>query len=162
MAKIVDVIETERLFFRGIIEEDAREIVAWRSDFDVYKYFKNPHKITIEEHLNWYQQNYLHNSNRFDWICIEKVSGQKIGVFGLIRNEVKAEVNYLLTVDAQHKGYAAEGIMRLVQYAADVWNIHQVIAEIHRNNEPSIAVVKKLGFKVKRTDGDYVIYSFEG
>ena len=46
---------SERLSFRSITVEDTREIVKWRSDPDIIRYFKNPRPLTIEEHLKWYQ-----------------------------------------------------------------------------------------------------------
>ena len=161
MASNLDEIKTERLSFRGIHESDADAIVKWRSDPDVYQYFKSPHQITTEEHLTWYHNSYLSNQNRFDWICIEKASNAKIGVFGLAREGNLAEVNYLLALEAQHKGYASEGIMALVRYASDKWNTKMVVAEIHQENLPSINVVKKLGFHIVKCNGEFVIYGIE-
>ncbi len=161
MMKEIGTICTERLIFKGIEETDAAEIVKWRSNPEVYKFFKAPHKITIDEHLNWYRNSYLYNTNRFDWICFEKKNCSKIGVFGLVRKNEIAEVNYLLAPEAQHKGYAAEGILSLVNYASETWNVKQVAAEIHKNNIPSINVVKKLGFNLQKGEGDFVIYRIE-
>jgi len=158
MAKNLEIIETERLLFRGINESDAEIIVKWRSAPDVYKYFKFPHKITIDEHLNWYFNKYLTNENRFDWICIEKNSGQRIGVFGLYKDNEKAEINYLLAPEAQHKGYATEAIMRLIQYSGEVWSIKSVIAEIHKNNRSSVSVVNRADFQFQKISGDFLVY----
>ncbi len=161
MALKVKTIQTDRLLFRGIDETDAKEIVLWRSDPKVYQYFKSPHKITLEEHLNWYNNSYLHNDNRYDWICVEKESLKKIGVFGLTKQNDIAEISYLLSSEAQHKGFASEGIIRLVRHAAETWDIKMVIAEIHINNLPSIAVVQKLGFCMISESEDFSIYGIE-
>ena len=161
MARNHDIIQTARLIFRGINETDTSVIVKWRSDPNVFNYFKSPHKITLEEHLAWYSNSYLNNNNRFDWICFEKTSNAKIGVFGLTREDDLAEVNYLLAPEAQHKGYASEGIKALVQYAANKWDIKMVVAEIHKKNLPSISVVIKLGFHIVKSVGDFVIYGIE-
>ena len=158
MAKGFKTIETERLILRGIDETDAELIVRWRSEPKVYRYFKSPHQITLKEHLNWYNNKYLINNDRFDWICIEKKSGNRIGVFGLYREDDVAEVNYLLAPEAQHKGYAAEAIQGLVNYAATDWNSKQVVAEIHAENQPSIALVQKLGFELISREESFVIY----
>ena len=161
MASKAESLQTERLFFEGISDNDTEDIVRWRSDPDVYKYFKSPHMITVDEHLNWYKNTYLYNEDRIDWICIEKKSAKKIGVFGLIREREYAEVNYLLDSDARHKGYATEAISELVNYAKETWTVRRVIAEIHKDNEPSVSVVKKLGFSLQETEGDFVIYGIE-
>lgn len=161
MAKILDIIETERLMLRGIDEADAETIVLLRSAPDVYKFFKSPHQITIEEHLNWYRNRYLLDDNRFDWVCIEKQSGERIGVFGLNRDADIAEINYLLAPDAQHKGYALEAIRRLVDYASKNLGSKQVVAEIHKENKPSIVLIEKLGFILLSKSEPFVIYGIE-
>lgn len=161
MARGLDKIETDRLILRGIDETDAEAIVVWRSVPDVYKYFKFPHKITIDEHLDWFHNRYLSNENRFDWICIEKESGQRIGVFGLVREDDKAEVNYLLSPDAQHKGYANEAIRGLIKYASETWNVRLVVAEIHEDNTPSISLVEKMGFTLMSCVKPFVVYGIE-
>lgn len=161
MARGLDTIETARLLLRGINESDAKLIVQWRSVPEVYQFFKSSHKITLEEHFYWYHNSYLENTNRFDWICIEKESGNRIGVFGLYKEEKKVEVNYLLAPEGQHKGYAAEAIMSLIDYASKMWNSELVVAEIHQDNKPSIALVEKLGFKIVSQSSPFIIYGIE-
>lgn len=161
MAKDIDVIESDRLTFRGITEKDAVFIVEWRSDPDVYRYFKNPHKISLEEHLNWYKNSYLNNDSRYDWMCIESDSGERIGIFGIVIDGDTAEVNYLLSPNAQHKGYATEGVMSLAGYSVAKWSVKKFIAEIHKDNAPSIALAERLGFSQIGTNGPFTIYGFE-
>ena len=161
MKKELDQIQTERLIFRGISEEDAEDIVGWRSDPDVFRYFKSPHKISVEEHLNWFRNSYIYNQDRFDWMCIRKDTGENAGVFGLIREGDRIEVNYLLDKKAQHRGFAYEGIKALADYARDVLHEKLVIAEIHKDNTASIAVVGKLGFRLIDSHDDVVIYGLE-
>lgn len=162
MASNPEKIQTERLILRGINETDAPEIVEWRSDPNVYRFFKSPHKITVKEHFNWYNNKYLFDENRFDWMCIEKTTGKKIGVFGLIRDGDSVELNYLLAPDAQHKGYACEAIKHIMKYAVEKWHSERVVAEIHKNNMPSIALVKKLGFELLYTKGEFSSYGIGG
>ena len=146
---------------RGINETDALEIVEWRSDPEVYRFFKNPHKISVKEHFNWYNSSYVVNQRRFDWMCIEKASGKKIGVFGLGKNDDYCEVNYLLAPEAQHKGYAAESINALIQYAKEKWHVERIVAEIHRDNAPSIALVQRIGFKLVAQKEQFELYAIE-
>lgn len=157
MAKQVEELETERLILRGIREDDAPEIVKWRSDPEIYRYFKNPHKITLEEHLQWFHDRYLPDENRLDWMCIEKATGNKIGVFGLIIEGNEAEINYLLAPEAQHKGYASEAIECQILFI-EKNNINRVIAEIHGENLPSIALAKRLGLNFLKSENHFVIF----
>ena len=161
MAKNVAELESERLILRGITEDDAPEIVEWRSDPEAYKFFRSPHRITMDEHLSWYRNNYLSNNNRFDWICVDKSSGRKIGVFGAVRDGKIAEVNYLLAPYAQHKGYALEAVKMVIEYVRSELHIKRVAAEIHRDNAPSIALAERTGFTLESESGDFLLYSSE-
>ena len=161
MAKNVAELESERLILKGITEDDAPEIVEWRSDPEAYKFFRSPHRITMDEHLSWYRNNYLSNNNRFDWICVDKSSGRKIGVFGAVRDGNTAEVNYLLATYAQHKGYASEAVKMVIEYVRSELHIKRVAAEIHRDNAPSIALAERTGFTLESESGDFLLYSSE-
>lgn len=161
MAQNIEIIETERLLLRGIDVADAEQIVNWRSKPDVYMYFKSPHQITLDEHLNWYSTSYLSNANRFDWMCVEREKKDRIGVFGLYKDQESAEVNYLLDPRAQHKGYATEAIRALIEYAFEKWGSKRILAEIHKENKASIELVKRLGFRVVSQDNIFVVYGLE-
>lgn len=159
MTKDLEKIQTERLILRGINESDATEIVEWRSDPEVFKYFKSPYKITIQEHFRWFNNNYLTNEDRMDWMCIEKGIGKKIGVFGVVIDEHTVELNYLLAPDAQHKGYATEAIKAIILNAKEKWPTKKMIAEIHKDNKASFRLIEKHGFKYCTSDGNFVIYA---
>ena len=146
---------------REIQMEDAEIIVKWRSNPEVYRYFKNPHQITLNEHLNWFLHTYPHNRNRIDWMCIEKKSGNKIGIFGLLKEEENTEVNYILAPEAQHQGYAKESIYALIVFARKEWSARYITAEIHEENIPSIQLVEKLGFYLQKKTGHFVVYELE-
>lgn len=161
MARNVDIVKTERLYLRGIDESDTEMIIRWRSDPEVYKYFKSPHKITREEHLAWFNTSYKSNENRCDWMCIENDTGDRIGVFGLAREEGSAEINYMLAPEAQHKGYATEAIKGLMDYSKTTWSVGKITAEVHRDNMASVALVERLGFSIYSTSKDFYIYSLE-
>lgn len=161
MASNVAAFESDRLVFRGIIEADAPLIVKWRGIPEVYRYFKSPHQITLEEHLKWYFSNYLNDENRVDLMAVEKATGNSIGIFGLIKDGESAEVNYILSPSAKHLGYATEGVNRIMCFACEVWNIKSIYAVIHKDNEPSIILVKRLGFEFQRIDGLFLTYVYE-
>ena len=158
MKKKIAIIESERLLLRGIEEADAETIVRWRSDPQVYQYFKNPHEITIEEHLNWFKNSYNENKDRYDWMGIEKRTNKKIGVFGLYREKTKAEVNYLVAPDAQQKGFATEAIKQLISFAVSEWGCNEVVAEIHENNLPSLKLIEKLCFQLVSYKKPFAVY----
>ena len=161
MAKEVDIIKTGRLTLRGIAEADAEDIVRWRSDSGVFRFFKSPHKLTLEEHINWYRNSYLSNDKRYDWLCIEDISNTPIGVFGLNIENNHAEVNYLLAPEAQHRGYAGEAVKALIQYAKESRGIHVITAEIHVDNHASRKLAEAIGFKLQKIENTFAYYDYE-
>ena len=48
---------------------------------------------------------------------------------------------------ARHKGYATEAVSFLMKVAFDSYMVNQVVAEIHKDNRPSIDLVERLGFR---------------
>lgn len=162
MKKKAGNLETDRMMLREIDSSDSEFVVKLRSNIDVYKYFKNPHKITLEEHDLWFKYQYKSDENRYDFICIEKGLGTKLGIMGFVRKNNIVEVNYILDSEAQHKGYASEGIKELIKYIVSKWMVDEIIAEIHKDNKNSIAFIKRLGFSLKEEIGDFYIYRSEG
>ena len=151
--------DSHRLIFKEITEADAAFIVAVRSEPDVYRYFIDPHQITLEEHLNWFRNIYPHNDRRTDYIAFDKATGDRVGVFGLIRIDDRVEVNYLIRKEYQRRGLAREGVELLLAYAADELGCHTAVAEIHEDNVASLSLAEKLGFVQTGREG--VILLFE-
>jgi len=155
------IITTERMFLRGIEELDAGWIIAWRTDLDVYKYFKSPHAVTLAEHRNWFRNNYLFNDNRVDFFAIGKSSGIPVGVFGISRKNDKSdtvEVNYLLDPEQQGKGLASEAVEALIAFAHREWGSKYAIAEVHKENVSSIRLAEKIGMTRLNDFGKYEIF----
>jgi RimJ/RimL family protein N-acetyltransferase len=144
-----DVFESERLFYRGINELDSDCLVKWRSNPELIKYFRNPTPITRENHINWYENLYLNNLSRYDFIIIEKISNRKIGTIGVsfIDYEKDAcEISYMIAeFDFQRKGFASEAILAIMSKMNEE-KVCNFYVEIHKDNVASIQVCKKLGF----------------
>lgn len=152
------IMESDRLYFREITKDDAELIVGWRSDPEVYMYFLSPHKISMEEHLNWYYSFYLNNCNRTDYIAIKKDTNELIGVFGLVFFDTTVEVNYLLGKEYRGKGYATEAVRYLIAYAKETRQVKKTIAEVHKDNKSSLKLTESLGFSELKRDGDIIVF----
>lgn len=143
--RISRTIRTERLILREIRDDDTDFIVRLRSDPEVYRYFKHPHQLSVEEHEGWYREVYLQNDNIVNWIC-EK-DGVGIGVFAAVRvSDSEAEVSYLVSGEYQRKGYAGEALKSIILWVRQEWQLERIIAEIHKDNTVSRAFIRSLGF----------------
>ena len=153
-------LNTERLKLTEITEKDAADIVEWRSDPNVYRYFVSPHRITLEEHLDWFRNRYIYDEDRLDWIA--SYNNEPIGVFGIKRDHPSsdsAEISYILSPVFYGKGFAGEAVKEIIQFCKKEWKCCKATAEIHKENAASIHFIERLGF-VKESENDpFVIYS---
>lgn len=150
-------IRTERLVLREICAADADFIVGLRSDPRAYRYFKHPHRLTLEEHEEWYREVYLQNDDTIHWIC-EK-NGARIGVFAAVRvSNSEAEVSYLVSVEHQRKGYAGEALNSIILWVRREWKSDRILAEIHQDNMASGAFIRSLGFRRANREEQFLTY----
>lgn len=155
------ILNTSRLYLREIEEKDTDEIVKWRSNPNVYRFFLDPHPLDKEKHLEWYYNRYLVDLNRYDFMACLKDNKKAIGVFGIKRqadNSSVAEISYILAPEEQGKGFASEAVVALTNFVKSSWKCSKVIAEIHCKNYQSIRFINNLGYKFLHKDGEFEIY----
>lgn len=159
MMVLAPQLETKRLLLNDIQESDTELIVKWRSDPNIYKYFCSPHPLVLEEHLSWYRESYIFNSNRFDFMASLKDNGTSIGVFGIkrIKEDINsAEVSYIVAPEMQGQGYALEAITRLHKYIKEEWHCTETVAVIHKDNLKSIKFAENLGYRCVEKKGTFL------
>lgn len=152
-------LHTARLYLRQITKADAQTIVELRSDPESYRFFRAPHRLTLAEHLRWYEESYCFDGNRVDWLalCEEK----PIGLFGLRKAPQEAgcvEVSYLLVPEQQGKGYASEATKALLRWAVMTWEAQKAFAEIRQDNQASLKFIEQMGFSYWKQEGEFVFY----
>lgn len=87
------------------------------------KFFRSPHRITMDEHLTWFRNHYLSNDKRRDWMCFEKSSSSKIGVLGSVIDGENSEINFILAPSAKGMGYALEAVHRIIRYVRSEFHV---------------------------------------
>ncbi|MBV9279490.1 MAG: GNAT family N-acetyltransferase [Chloroflexi bacterium] len=70
-----------------------------------------------------------------------------------------ASIAYVVFIPHQGRGYAAEGVRRLLEHLVE-YRVHTVAAEIDTRNVPSIRVVERAGFE--RVDTRRAVEFFKG
>lgn len=140
--------ESERLLYRGITLQDALQIVKWRSNKKIYRYFFHNAPITLEEHLSWFQK-YLTDATRFDYIITEKATNQKVGIVGLQNlHDIAGDIAYLIDVHTQGKGFGSEAIQAMTAYTFENWKLKSLSAVILAENTASIKAAKHAGYQL--------------
>ena len=67
-----------------------------------------------------------------------------------------AKLGYAVRADHWGHGYATDAARVITEYGFRVLSLHRITAAIGPDNEPSIAVVKKLGFRYEGRLRDHV------
>lgn len=98
-----------------------------------------------------------------DWTAfLVTVDGERVGLAGTsdVRESVGvAEVGYFYHPDAWGKGYATDALECLVGYAFDERRLHKLYALLYADNDASLRVLEKVGF---RKEGHFRDHHFHG
>lgn len=147
------VIETSRLILREFSMADLPRLFELYEKPGVTDYMEPLYEYEKERE---YEQAYISNMYRYYgygmWLVCLKETGKVIGRAGLEHREYEAsielEMGYMIEPEEQKKGYATEACEAIVRYAAENLEFERVCCLIEPENEASIHLVKKLGFKL--------------
>lgn len=140
-----------RLHFRHLVASDVaplRQILGDKETMYAWEHAFTDLQITqfIE------RSNLSHHNNGYGYCAaIDKLSGEMIGLIGLldekIENPTYIGLGYIVAKKHWDKGYATEGAWSWREYAATILQAKMLIADIKEGNIASIHVAKKLGMQ---------------
>ncbi len=146
-----EVIRTDRLIIRETTIEDVDEFYRIYKDPEMTRYmeglFENP------EDEKRYQKDYIdkvYGLMGFGvWTLIRAEDNTIIGRAGYsIRNGFdEIELGFLIGKEYQRQGYAYEACKAILDYGKDVLQLEHVQTLVKKENEVSIHLCRKLGFK---------------
>lgn len=142
------MLETERLIIRPFTESDVPDVFAMRSDKEIMRYIRTPHK-DIAETKKWVTM----LSSRWDkdgiGFCslIEKETGKFIGWCGLwqLVENGEIEVGYAIAKSHWGRGLASEAAESFLKYGFERLNLDKIVALAREENVASRRVMEKLG-----------------
>jgi len=151
------IIETNRLYFRKLNNNDFTDLCEMLQDIDVMYAWEH---IFSESQVNEWIQRQLDRYKKDGvgiFAMIEKETGEMVGQGGLVWGDIEdarvLEVTYMLKKAHWHKGFALEGAQGCANYAFNELGVSKVFMPIRPENIASIKVAEKLGAKV---NGQYV------
>ena len=155
MGKPWTILETKRLLVREMTVDDVDcfyEIYEKPGITDyIDELFKNP----LDEKI--YTKNYIKNIYGFYgfglWTVILKDTGKIIGRAGISMEDGYEfpDLGFVIDKDYQHIGLGYEVCSAILEYAKKELELNTVQARVKQDNEISIALLKKLGFKINHT-----------
>lgn len=147
-----EIIETSRLLLRKLTPEVYDYIYKHYTDQECMKHLG----LRTAQELKVEKEKYRKGLSSYDksfviFQLIEKESMQVMGMCGFVRHypaHFRAEFGYSLDSDTyKQKGYMSEAVAPIIAYGFEKMNLIRIEAMVGSNNEPSIKIVKKLGFE---------------
>lgn len=162
------IIETERLFLREFILDDAEKFYQLNLNPNVIRYTGNTAFKSINEAKSFLENYNDYKANGYGrWAAINKNNNEFLGWCGLKYGELENEtdIGFRFFEEEWNKGYATESAVACLEYGFDVLKLNKIIGRAMKENTASIKVLEKIGL-VYETDcmfenKEAVIYKVE-
>jgi len=130
---------------RALQQDDLAVIRRWRNHPDINRFMFTQHKVTISEHLSWFESSRL---NKLRSLFVYEVEGSAQGFLQLERKSKESKVyewGFYINPDAK-RGLG----IKMARLAFDKLFVEmgavKLFAEVLSFNDPSIRFHRKLGF----------------
>lgn len=148
-----DPIETDRLRLRKLTPEDAPFILRLLNDPSFIRHIGDKKVRNLDDARTYIKKGPMesHETHGFGLDCVElKTSAEPMGICGLLKRPELNEVDlgYAFLPKFRGKGYAGEAAAAVAAHAAASHNLKSIAAIVSPGNNPSITLLKKLGFKL--------------
>jgi len=151
---MTDEIQTERLVLRPLRASDAEHVHAYRGDSEVARFQSWDTQSLDEVRAFIAEQTALrHDEPGWYQLAIARRSTDRVvgdlGVHILESDIRQVELGFTLAPDAQGQGYAAEAVRAMLGHLFVALGKHRVIASTDPRNERSIALLRRVGFRLE-------------
>jgi RimJ/RimL family protein N-acetyltransferase len=149
------ILETERTILFELTKDDAGFMLDLLNQPSFIKYIGDRNVRTFEESIEFietrYRKSYLDNG--YGLYGVKLKEGQEvIGICGFVkRADLEfADIGFAFLPQFGKKGYAFETADAVMKYGEDVLGFEKVLAITTQDNESSVKLLDKLGFKFEK------------
>jgi RimJ/RimL family protein N-acetyltransferase len=149
------ILETERLTLRRFTVDDAQFILALVNEASFLRYIGDKKVRSVADARQYILTGPVasHERNGFG-LCVVtlKESQTPIGMCGLLKREELPEpdIGFAFLPDFRNKGFAFEAATAVLHDARERLKLERILAITSLDNEPSIKLLQRLGFKYER------------
>src|SRR5215216_5116824 len=149
------VIETERLILRRLTLDDAPFILRLLNEPSFLRYIGDKKVRNLEDARQYILNGPVasYEQNGFGLYLVElKESHTPIGMCGLIKREElpDPDIGFAFLPDFWSKGFAFEAASAVLTDAQERLGVERILAITSPDNEPSIKLLQRLGFRFDR------------
>lgn len=162
----VIISETKRTLIREMTTADLPELYRLYAHENVKPYVEPLYEY--EEELE-FTKAYIENMYTFYgyglWLVFDKENGELIGRAGIsnriIDGDQKQELGYIISGYRQKQGLGYEVSQAIIDYAYTALGLSELFLCTKKDNNPSIALAKKIGFTPYGETDEYFIFKIE-
>lgn len=157
-----DILETKHCMLRETTVGDVETFWEMYKEPAITRYTEGLYPTIEEEEV--YIRDYINNVYHFYefgvWTILHKRTGEILGRAGLsVRDGYEEpELGYVIGTEHQRRGYAYEVCKGILEYAENCLGYTWVGAVVHKENQASIELLKKLGFAYVKAHDDNMDY----
>ena len=153
------VINGKKLFLRPITDADTPDIVRWRNDPEVWRYFLFRDPFTPEMHRAWLK-NKVETGRVVQYIIVERERGASVGsVYFRDVDPVNESAEYGIFIGetwARGRGFGTETARLFTAFGLDVLRLHRISLKVLGDNAVAQRSYEKAGFRTEGVFRDFV------
>ena len=148
------ILETNRLRLRELQPPDAPFILQLLNEPSWIRYIGNKTVHDLEGARAYIERTRKsYEANGFGlWMVEQRDDATPLGLCGLLKRDALEDVDlgFALREGCQRRGYGLESADAVMKLARSRFKLQRVVAIVDRDNEPSAALLEKLGFRFER------------
>lgn len=143
------VVRSGRLYLTEVILEDVSVFHDWfwqsNPQMMSCRPYKSREEFRPEDAFDFWQNSDFRRSFSMKLARNDELVG-RINYFDFNPRNMAVEIGYMVSPEHRENGLATEGVSLLLYHLFVQLEIHKVMAQTGAFNEPSVALLKKLGF----------------
>ncbi|MDQ3804478.1 MAG: GNAT family N-acetyltransferase [Acidobacteriota bacterium] len=145
----MEVLETDRLFIRGLRADDLDEMYEVCADPDIMRHVGDGRPLSREQTRRWIERSQV-NYSKHGFGCaavVAKDGNRFVGYCGLVFGPGGAEVEVIYALKKQYwgGGLASEAARAMLEYGFGKCRLKRIVATIAPDNRASVRIAEKLG-----------------
>jgi len=149
------ILETERLQLRRLSVDDVEFILRLLNEPSFIQNIGDRGVRTVDDARGYIVKGPITSYEKFGfglWMVETKSPVAPIGICGLLKRDALEDVDigYALLPEFWSQGYALEAASAVVLYAREKLGLKRVAAVTNSDNQSSIRLLEKMGFKYER------------
>lgn len=149
------MVETERLLLREITADDAGFVLRLVNEPAFLRYIGDRGVRTLDDARRYIAEGPVAGYARDGYglmRVVRKADGASVGMCGVLRRESLPEpdIGFSFFPEYWSQGYALESARAVMSHARGTLGLGRILAITTRDNEPSMRLLGKLGFRFDR------------